>query len=87
MSKLPSSAGPFSTWHDAYEACRDITGTPGTGYLTEGNRARLLTACEAAGVELGAYDRRILDWLSRWEPETVAVISGIITRAARGGAE
>ena len=23
-----------------------------------------------AGVELGAFDRRVLAWLSSWEPET-----------------
>ena len=44
--------------------------------------ARLITdACGAAGVELGAYDRRIVPWLAGWEPQTCAVVAGLITRA------
>ena len=31
---------------------------------------------------LGAYDRRILGWLARWEPTTCAVVAGLITRAS-----
>jgi len=41
----------------------------------------LMAACEAAGVELGAHDRRILGWLAGYETSTVQVIIGIITRA------
>jgi hypothetical protein len=37
--------------------------------------AAFSAACDAAGVELGAFDRRILSWLSGFEPETAAVIS------------
>jgi hypothetical protein len=46
------------------------------------HNARMLEdACTAAGVELGAYDRRIIAWLAGWEPQTVAVICGLISRA------
>ena len=38
-----------------------------------------------AGVELGAFDRRVLAWLSGWEPETAVVIAGLITRAHAAG--
>jgi hypothetical protein len=38
-------------------------------------------ACEAASVKVGAYDYRILTWLAGLEPETCAVIAGLITRA------
>ena len=41
----------------------------------------LTAACETAGVELGAYDRRVLTWLARWEPEMCAVVAGLILRA------
>ena len=34
-----------------------------------------------SGVELGDWDRRIVEWLAGWEPSTVAVICGLITRA------
>ncbi|MFI1767493.1 hypothetical protein ACH41H_36350 [Streptomyces sp. NPDC020800] len=36
----------------------------------------------AAGVDLGAYERLIIDWLSRWEWATVAVIASWVARAA-----
>jgi hypothetical protein len=36
-------------------------------------------------VTLGAYDARILAWLANYEPETCAVISGLITRANDAG--
>ncbi len=45
----------------------------------------LISACVAASVELGAYDRRILLWLAGWEPETCVVVAGVITRAHEAG--
>lgn len=36
----------------------------------------------AAGVELGEYEGLIIDWLSRWEWATVAVIASWVARAA-----
>jgi hypothetical protein len=58
---------------------------PGPGKLYPHNEAMLLQACAAAGVTLGAFDRRILGWLAGWEPTTCAVIAGLITRAAAAG--
>lgn len=37
------------------------------------------------GIELGADDRRILQWLSGWEPSTVATIASLIVRARAAG--
>lgn len=55
-------------------------GQPGTA---RDLKVRLLgDACGAAGVDLGPYDDRILAWLAGWEPETCAVIAGLISRAA-----
>lgn len=51
---------------------------------TEESRAALLAELEAAGVELGEYDRRIVDWLSGWEWSTVATLAGWLHRARRG---
>jgi hypothetical protein len=62
--------------HDAFRA------DPGPGKMGPHNLAMLASACEAARVDLCAYDRRILAWLAGWEPQTCAVIAGIITRAA-----
>ena len=45
----------------------------------------LVNACTRAGVELGVFDERILCWLSRWEPSTVQVVVGLISRANRAG--
>ncbi|HEY4418578.1 MAG TPA: hypothetical protein VGN22_03620 [Pseudonocardia sp.] len=41
----------------------------------------LKLACAEAGVELGAFDRKILEWLSGYEASTVQVIIGLISRA------
>jgi hypothetical protein len=58
---------------------------PGVGKMAPHNFLMLVNACEAAGVDLGgpsSYDRQILAWLAGWEPQTCAVVAGIITRAA-----
>lgn len=39
-----------------------------------------------AGIELGAYDRRIIEWLSDWEDSTVAVVASLLHRARAAGA-
>jgi hypothetical protein len=44
--------------------------------------AILRDALQAAGVELGAYDDRIVRWLAGWEWSTVAVVASWINRAA-----
>ncbi|GAA1977197.1 hypothetical protein [Kitasatospora viridis] len=46
----------------------------------------LLDTLRAAGVELGAYDRRIANWLSGWEWSTVATITSWVARASAGHA-
>jgi hypothetical protein len=38
-------------------------------------------ACAGAEVALGAHDHAIILWLAAWEPSTVAVIAGLISRA------
>ncbi len=45
----------------------------------------LSACCVEAGVELGAYDRRIIAWLGRWEPTTAQVIGALIGRAHVAG--
>ncbi|MET7715271.1 hypothetical protein [Streptomyces sp. NPDC005407] len=49
-----------------------------------GQRAALLAELEAAGVELGTYDLRIVEWLAGWDWPTVAVVASLIRRAAHG---
>ena len=36
---------------------------------------------DAAGVQLGEFDDRILHWLAGWEPHVAAVIAGLVGRA------
>lgn len=60
---------------------RAFDASPGAGKMAPLNLAMLEQACAAAHVELGAYDQRILAWLAQWEPQTCAVIAGLITRA------
>jgi hypothetical protein len=84
-------SGPFETEDQArelpavravYEAFR---ADPGTGRMAPDCRSILDAACQAAGVDVGAYDDRILTWLSQWEPQMCAVIAGLITRAFEAG--
>lgn len=44
-------------------------------------------ACQAAGVELGAFDKRTLEWLANYEDTTCQVIAGMVRRAWRAGLE
>jgi hypothetical protein len=86
------SAGP-------YETERDVSGSPqvravyaafdadpGPGKMTPHSLRMLLDAIGAAGVQVGAYDVRILKWLANYEPETCAVIASLIIRARQAGA-
>lgn len=84
---IAPTAGPFETDRQARDAAREVydafDGAPGPGRMAPANLSMLTDAVNVAGVRLGDYDRRILDWLARtWEPETCAVIAGLITRAA-----
>ena len=85
---MADSFGPFETEDQVralvevravYDAAH-VSNRPGV--MTEMNTAMLLGACEGAGVDLGAYDQRILSWFAQWEPQTVAVVADIIRRAA-----
>jgi hypothetical protein len=54
----------------------------GISSLRDGAADLMLSACEKAGVGLGAYDRRIIIWLAGFEPQAAAAVAGIIVRAA-----
>jgi hypothetical protein len=85
------TAGPYQTEAEARQspAVQEIHAAfragPGVGRMAPLIVAVLVDACVMAGVELGAFDRRVLSWLSGWEPETAAVIAGLITRAHAAG--
>jgi hypothetical protein len=78
----PLPSGPFETERQATEYARSVARPEvWAESLTEANRAVLSSAFGATGVELGAFDRRIRDWLADWEPATVAVIAAAVFRA------
>jgi hypothetical protein len=73
-------SGPYQTERQAREA--SLWATDGHRYgmsISAANLADLAAAL--SGVELGDYDRRIVEWLAGFEPSTVAVISSLIQRA------
>jgi hypothetical protein len=60
---------------------------PGSSYPESPDKARFRAALNEAltGVELGAYDERILDWVALWDTPTVAVIASLLHRARQAG--
>ena len=52
--------------------------------MPEGERAEILAAV-LAGVELGAWDRRIAGWLAGWDAATVLTVASWIARARAAG--
>lgn len=80
-------SAPFGTEQEAREAAhRAVAPEPGWSILRSGgNRELLARALAGAGVEMGAYDERILAWLAGWDDAICAVVAGWITRAAAGG--
>jgi hypothetical protein len=62
-----------------------IRSTP-RGFVPDDEQLRaLLAELEAAGVELGAYDRRLAEWVAGWDWSTVATIASWVRRAAAKG--
>lgn len=82
MGKLPN--GPFETKREARAAAHQVVRSEyGWSILHKSqNRFVIEQACEAAAVELGVYDRQILDWLSGLEDSICGVVAGLIARAA-----
>jgi hypothetical protein len=77
--------GPFGTEAQA-RAAAQAAADPGLLPIKAPQNRRLLgRTCEAAGVAMGRYDDRIAEWLSIWEPSTVAVIAGWVGRAFEAG--
>ncbi len=89
MTTTAARVGPFDTEQQARElpevraVYAAFRADPGVGKMGPSNHRLLCEALAAAGVELGAYDHRIALWLANWEPQTVAVIAGWVTRASQ----
>jgi hypothetical protein len=86
-----TATGPFGTEREVRELAavqaiyRAFGADLGAGRMAPHNPRLLGEACAAAGVGLGAYDARILDWLAGSGPETCAVIAELISRAHDAG--
>ena len=79
------TTGAYQSEREAHAAALDLGGPPRPGWsILSGaqNRAMLTAACQAAGIELGEHDSRILGWLAGFEDSTCAVVAGWITRAS-----
>jgi hypothetical protein len=78
--------GPYETEREAVEASLWLVRDKGTGRdMGKSNLDDLTGAAADANVVLGAYDQRILEWLAGYEPQTCAVIAGLIRRAYSAG--
>jgi hypothetical protein len=76
--------GPFDTEGQARAAA--LAAEPGMAPVrAAANRKLLSRVCAAAGVALGRYDDRIVEWLSIWEASTVAAVAGWAGRAHESG--
>ena len=86
MPNPANDHGPFESESQtlATPAVRAVYGAYEAGItsLRDGAADLLLSACEQAGVTLGAYDRRILVWLAGFEPQAATAFAGVIVRAA-----
>jgi hypothetical protein len=84
--------GPFENEDQALatpEAARmraAFDANPGPGAGDAGRLKVITSACETAGVTLGAYELRFLQWISQWETAQAVALAGIIRRAAQPGA-
>jgi hypothetical protein len=54
------------------------------GFVPEAVQAEILAAV-LAGIEMGAWDRRIAGWLAGWDTSTVLTIASWIARARDAG--
>ena len=91
-----ANIGPYGNEGEALAAplYQEVNALHRAGRVRSGDPDRLVMgtvyrhiaeACDAAGVELGAFDRRTLAWLAGWEPSTVQVVIGLIIRAHAAG--
>jgi len=57
---------------------------PPRGFIPPAEQAQIL-ADVLAGIELGAWDRQIVQWLANWDTCTVLTVASLIARARATG--
>ena len=58
---------------------------PPRGFIPPAEQAQIL-ADVLAGIELGAWDQQIVQWLANWDTCTVLTVASLIARARAAGA-
>jgi hypothetical protein len=80
-------AGPGATPPHAYIPAGPVEAAPYLSCCPPEVRQEAFSAV-LEGVETGAYDRRIVAWLTRWDDTTCRTIASLMWRCRRaGGAE
>jgi hypothetical protein len=57
---------------------------PPPGFVPRAEQAEILAGV-LAGIELGAWDQRILEWMAGWDASTVLTVASWIARARAAG--
>lgn len=96
MSAFDPATGPYQTERQALASplCQEVRRLHDSGRVRSGDPDRLvrgavlaalLEELSEAGVELGVYDRRVLEWLAGCEDTVVQVVVGLVRRAYAAG--
>lgn len=78
-------SGPYETEAQARDALRHLYEAVAPREWSTAVEAVVLDTCRKAGVELGAYDRRLITWFSTWGWAETAWLTGLIERAYAAG--
>jgi hypothetical protein len=54
------------------------------GFVPPAEQAAILAGV-LAGIELGAWERRIVEWLAGWDASTVLTVASLIARSRAAG--
>lgn len=57
---------------------------PPRGFVPRAGQAEMLAGV-MAGIELGAWDQQILEWMAGWDTSTVLTVASWIVRARAAG--
>ena len=57
---------------------------PPRGFVPRAGQAEILAGV-LAGIELGAWDRRIVEWMAGWDASAVLTVASWIARARAAG--
>ncbi len=75
VRELPAMRAMWERWRAAYPR------PEASAELHAAAAALIESACERSGVAIGAYDRRLINWLAGFDPDYCAVFAGLISRA------